>query len=188
MAMMQRNLARMLVFTVLAMACGAAVVALPSAPQAQAVAPSQVVGTYKVKLKGEGWLRSAEEPYRAERAGGRARLILSRASLDAQDPKLRVTIQLDPTLEGGLLDLVTTDPDFQGEGYLVGDSLTVIDTGGATYVNVLTLQFTKEGAKLSGHWISALPATSVNTATAGAAGLLVTGRRVVTRGRMPLSR
>lgn len=149
--------------------------ALLARPEAGAVAPDDVVGVYKLKLKGDGWVRGTTQPYRAERIGGTATLFVARAP--TADGKLHVEIRLESSLTGGVLDLATPATAFVGEAHLVGDSLTLIDTGAPTYVNALTLQFAKEGARLSGHWIAAYPASEAG-ATASGAGLSFNGRRL----------
>ncbi len=144
------------------------------APEAAAVAPSQVLGVYKLKLKGDGWLRGSTAPYRVERVGGNANLLLSAGT----DGRLRVEIRLDPSFSGGLLDLATPATAFVGEGYMAGDSLTVIDTGAPTYVNAITLTFLKDGARLIGHWLSAYPPAAADAGPGSAVGIDVSGRKL----------
>jgi hypothetical protein len=69
----------------------------------------------------------------------------------------------------------------------VEDELTLIDTGAPTYVNAITLQFQKEGSRLSGHWIAAYPAAEAG-ATASGAGVTFTGRRLGKGGNGPNAR
>jgi hypothetical protein len=165
-----------------ALAAGTAFVVRPRPDEASAVSPSQVVGGYKLKLKGDGWVRGTSVPYRAERIAGNAVLTLTRASADPLDRKLKVEIRLDQAFTGGLLDLATPDPAFVGEGFVVGDSMTVIDTGGPTFVNVLTLQFLKDGGRMVGHWVSSYPAADPDSGPASAVGIDFTGRHFKARG------
>jgi hypothetical protein len=146
------------------------------APEARAVTVSQVIGTYKLKLKGDGWLRGTSTPYRQERFGGGAVLVLSRAQPD--DGRVHVEIRNAPELNGGLLDLATLEPDFSGDGRLVGDSsIAIVAAGSSTYVNTLTLTFQKDGAKCSGHWSVVWPADG-DSGPAGAFDVSLTGRRL----------
>jgi hypothetical protein len=144
------------------------------APEASAVAPSQVVGVYRLKLKGDGWLRGTTEPYRVERIGGGATLLLAAGTAG----RLHAEIRLDPEFTGGLLDLATPATAFVGEGYMVGDSLTVIDTGAPTYVNAITLTFLKDGARIVGHWLSAYPPAAADAGPGSAVGIGVSGRKL----------
>ena len=172
---------RLAVCGALALACAVGLWELRPAPDASAVAQGLVVGVYKLKLKGDGWLRSSSAPYLLERVGGNALLVLSRNVPD--DGKLKVEIRLDRALTGGLVDLATPDPAFVGTGYVVGDSLAVIDTGGPTYVNAFTLTFLKEGARVAGHWISAYPAVDPAAGPASAVGIEFAGRKLQKLGR-----
>lgn len=174
---------RPITLAVLALACLGAWCAFRPSPRADAVAPAQVVGTYKLRLKGDGFVRSASDPYRIERISGTALLQIARTLAD--DTKVQVTIQLDKTLTGGIADLATPKPDFAGEGYIVGDSLTIIDTGGPTYVNALTLTFLKDGERVAGHWLASFPATDPAKSTTSGVGIDFAGRRL--GGRKPLS-
>lgn len=144
------------------------------APEASAVAPSQVVGIYKLKLKGDGWLRGSAEPYRVERISGNATLVLAAGTAG----KVRAEIRLDPSFSGGLLDLATPATAFVGEGHMVGDSLTVIDTGAPTYVNAMTLTFVKDGARCLGHWLSAYPPAAADSGPGSAVGIEISGRKL----------
>jgi hypothetical protein len=161
----------------------AAVAAMP-APDASAVARSRVVGAYRIRLKGDGWWRGTSSPYRVGRIAGGAMLVFTQA--DPDDGKLYAAIQLDPRLDDTLVDLATPDPAaFMGSGFVVGDSLTMLDTGsvltagGPSYVNALTIQFIKGGARLSGHWLTSYPATDPDSGPASAMGVTFTGRRLV---------
>ena len=171
-------------------AAAAAWVAVPRSETASAVAPSQVVGIYRIKLRGDAWWSAPLSSYAAERVNGGATLTFTSATSDAADPRLRVEIRLDSGLTDGTLDLVTPNPAFLGEGYVVGDSMTVIDSGGPTYVNALTIQFLKDGERVVGHWLSAYPSTGPNgggTGASGGAGIDFNGRRKPPA-RQPLSR
>jgi len=156
-----------------------ALAALRQAPEAQAVAATQVVGTYKIKLKGDGWWRGTTTAYRPERVNGTGLLVLARSVPD--DGKVKVVIQVDAS--GGLVDVATPTPDFSGSGVLVGDSLTVIGSGTATYVNGITLTFLKGGSRVLGHWFTSFPPSEVSpdTSAAGGVGMTFTGRRLTKR-------
>lgn len=168
---------RALFLLALAAAGGAAWFALRPAPEASAVGLAQVVGTYKLKLKGDGWLRGTSTPYKTDRFAGGATLVLSREQPD--DGRVHVEIRVDAALNGGLLDLATLKPDFSGDARIVGDSLAVIAAGGSTYVNALTLQF--KGTKLAGHWLVSWPAAD-DSSPAGAVSVEILGRRLPTVG------
>jgi hypothetical protein len=176
---------RLLVSTALAAAAAVVLANLRTDAPVEAVAPSQIIAEYKLKIRGEGFLRGNQTPYSYQRLAGTAYLTFSSASGDPDDKRLRVEIRLDDTLQGGMVDLATPFEAFLGEGYLVGDSMTVIDTGGPTYVNVLALQFIKDGKALTGHWISSYPASSPDSGAASGIGLTFTGKR---RGKPPASR
>lgn len=171
---------RLLLTSVAALAAAAGALALPQARDAAAVAPSQIVGLYKLRLKGEGWIRGSAEPYRSSRVGGTALLTVTRPSVDAT--KLHVEIRLAPQLDGGILDLATPAVAFVGDGVLVGDSMAIIDTGAATYVNALTLTFVKDGERVVGHWVASYPATDAAAGAASGVGVSFNGKR---QGRDP---
>lgn len=166
---------RLLLAAAAVVAIAVAAIAWPSARDASAVAPSQLVGVYRLKLKGEGWIRGTTEPYRAERIGGQAMLLVTRDLAD--DTKLHVEIRLASQLDGGVLDLATPAVAFVGDGILVGDSMAVIDTGAATYVNALTLTFLRDGERVVGHWVASYPATDAAAGAASGAGVSFSGRR-----------
>jgi hypothetical protein len=171
---------RLLLTAVAALAAAAGTLALPQARDAAAVAPSQVVGLYKLRLKGEGWIRGSVEPYRSSRVGGSAMLTVTRPTADAT--KLHVEIRLAPQLDGGVLDLATPAVAFVGDGVVVGDSMAIIDTGAATYVNALTLTFVKDGERVVGHWVASYPATDAASGAASGVGVSFNGKR---QGRTP---
>lgn len=173
---------RLLLSVIAAAAAALVLFAARSAPDAQAVAPAQVVGVYKIKLKGDGWWRGTTTAYGAERVNGNALLVFARNQPD--DGKLKVSIQLDPALSGGLVDVATPTPDFLGTGMLVGDSMTVIGNGAATYVNAITFTFLKGGARIIGHWVAAFPPSDAapDSSAAGAFGIDFAGRKLSKRG------
>lgn len=166
---------RLLLTAIVALGAAAGALAWPVSQDAAAVAPSQLVGVYKLKLKGEGWIRGSIEPYRASRVGGAAALTVTRSLAD--DTKIHVEIRLAPELDGGILDLATPAVAFVGDGVLVGDSMAVIDTGAATYVNAMTLTFLKDGERVVGHWVASYPATDAANGAASGVGVSFTGRR-----------
>jgi hypothetical protein len=162
--------------TIVAAAAGALAVAVATpAPDAQAVVSAQVVGTYKLKLRGDGWWRGASTPYSLSRVNGWAYLVLTRSIPD--DGKLKVAIQVDSATS--LVGVATPTPDFSGTGILVGDSMTVIGSGAPTYVNAIQITFLKGGAKVAGHWMAAFPPSDVvpDGNAAGGFAASFTGRR-----------
>jgi len=171
---------RRLLLVSLAAAALAAGALLLREHEAAAVAPSQIVGVYRIKLKGDGWLRGKSVPYRQERIFGNAVLVVARDS--AANDKLTVEIRLDPSFAGGLVDLATPEPAFTGSGFVAGDSLAVIDTGAPTYVNAITLTFLKDGGKVAGHWMSAFPAAEPASGAASGLAIEFAGRRTKQRG------
>jgi hypothetical protein len=164
----------------LVVAAATAVVAARHGSEAQAVAAAQVVGTYRIKLKGDGWWRGTTDPYKADRTNGTGLLVLSHDVPD--DGKLKVVIQVDAA--GSLVDVATPTPDFSGTGLVVGDSMTVIGSGAPTYVNAITLTFLKGGARLVGHWVASFPPSDAapDTSAAGGFGADFTGRRLTRLG------
>jgi hypothetical protein len=174
---------RALLLTALGVATAVSFGAAVSSPNASAVAQASLVGAYRLKLKGDGWWRGASSPYRIGRVSGNAVLVFTKS--DPDDGKLHAAIQLDPKLADTLVDLATPNPAaFVGSGYVVGDSLTMVDTGstidpaGTTYLNALTITFLKDGAKLTGHWLTSFPASSPDSGPASAIGIDFTGRRL----------
>ena len=105
----------------------AVALAFSPASEVKAVPSAEIVGSYRLRMKGDGWMRGTSDPYRAEKIAGGATLLITRVVPD--DGRLHVEILLDPALDGSLLDLATPEPAFVGDAALVGDSLTVIDTG-----------------------------------------------------------
>ena len=99
----------------------------------------------------------------------------------AAGDKMKVEIRLDPSFAGGLVDLATPEPAFTGSGYVVGDSLAVIDTGAPTYVNAFTLTFLRDGEKVVGHWTSVFPATDPASGAASGLAIEFAGRRAKQR-------
>src|SRR5262245_17827508 len=166
---------RLLLTAVAALAAAAGTLALPVSQDAAAVAPSQLVGIYRLKLKGDGWVRGTTEPYYASRVGGMALMTVTRNLAD--DTKLHVEIRLAQQLEGGVLDLATPAVAFVGDGILIGDSMAVIDVGAATYVNALTMTFVKDGERVVGHWVASYPATDAANGAASGVGVSFNGRR-----------
>jgi hypothetical protein len=171
---------RLLVALGVAAAAAFALLAVRPAPQAEAVAAPQVVGAYRIKLKGDGWWRGTTTPYAVDRVNGNALLLLARNVPD--DGKLKVVINVDT--QGGLVDVATPTPDFTGTGTLVGDSMTAIGSGTATYVNAITLTFQKGGTRILGHWIAAFPPSDAapDASAAGGFGADFTGRKLNKRG------
>ena len=164
-----------------ALGAAAVVVSTHAAPEAGAVAPADVVGVWRVKLSGDGWLRTNAGDRQREAIRGPAYLALSLVNPEANDRRLRVEVRLPPTMEGSLLDAATPEPAFLAEGYLVGDSMAVIDSGQPNFVNTLTLRFLKDGARVAGWWVAAFPPTSADSGAASAVGLAFAGRRLPTR-------
>jgi hypothetical protein len=173
---------RPVLLCLLALAAVVACLGLRHGPAADAVAPAQVVGVYSVKLKGDGWLRAKAGSHRSERITGSAVLTMVRVDpSSSSDGRIRVEIRLAPAMANGVADLATPEPAFVGEGYVVGDSLTAVDTGLPTYVNALTMSFTKFGARVQGHWFASFPATSTDQGPASAIAVEFSGRRTPAR-------
>jgi len=150
---------------------------------ASAVTPENVIAAYRLKLKGDGWWRGASSAYRVGRVNGGAVLVLTKS--DPDDGKIHAAIELDAKLAGTLLDLATPNPAaFVGAGFLVGDSLTLVDAGstvdaaGPTFVSALNLQFQKAGAKLTGHWLTSYPPSSSDSGAGSGIGVEITGKRL----------
>ena len=146
---------RAFLLTVLGFAAAVAAGAAISTPDAAAVPQSSLVGAYRLKLKGDGWWRGASSPYRVGRINGGAILVFTKS--DPDDGMIHAAIQLDSKLTGTLVDLATPDPAaFVGSGYVVGDSLTMLDTGstidraGTTYLNAMTILFLKRSSPVLG--------------------------------------
>jgi hypothetical protein len=174
---------RAILLTVLGFAAAVASGAAVSTPDASAVPQSSLIGAYRLKLKGDGWWRGTSSPYRVGRISGGAVLVFTKS--DPDDGMIHAAIQLDSKLTETLVDLATPDPAaFVGSGYVVGDSLTMLDTGstidraGTTYLNAMTILFLKDGAKLTGHWLTSFPAASPDAGPASAIGVDFTGKRL----------
>ena len=165
--------------TALGLAVAAAAAAWLGPYDAGAVVPAQVTGAYRLKMKGDGWIRTKTAPYRMERLSGNAALLLARDTTDAA--KVKVEIRLDPTLDNGLIDLATGEPAFTGSGYIVGDSLAIIDTATPTFSNALTLTFLKDGGKIAGNWMAVFPATDPASSAASAFAIEFEGKKLVLR-------
>jgi len=101
------------------------------------------------------------------------------------DTKIHVEIWLAPELDGGILDLATPAVAFVGDGILVGDSMAIIDTGAATYVNALTLTFLKDGERVIGHWVASYPASDAASGAASGVGVSFNGKRLGRGGKDP---
>jgi hypothetical protein len=159
------------------------------APAASAVSPAQVSGVYVVRLSGEAWARiagsGAEQRSSAERVKGGAFLIVT-SDAERNDGKVSVEIRLDRGLEGSVLDRVTGSPDFVGSGVIVGDRLTLIDSGSSIFVNAMDLRFERDGRKLSGSWLVSWPAASTEAAFVGGARVDLKGKRFVAKPRRPV--
>lgn len=154
----------LLSLTLAAAALACAWFAVPSR-DADAVAAADVQGVYLLKLKGDGWVKGPSVNggrFRASGLRGQAYLLVGLVNADDNDGQVTVEVRLAQTLEGSVLDQATGSPDFVGRGYLVGDTLAVIDSGASIFVNALTLRFTKGGRVVAGNWMVAKPATALD--------------------------
>lgn len=153
-------------------------VSLSAPPTADALVPAQVVGRYRLKLKGIGALR-ADADYDEGKIRENAELVLTHTGGDANSALLDVEVHLVGARRNSLLERGTPEaPQFRASGMLVGNSLSLIDTGSAGFVNALTLQFLRNGKKVSGGWITALPATAADRGPMVSLHVAVTGKRL----------
>ncbi|MCE9638142.1 MAG: hypothetical protein K8T90_20765 [Planctomycetes bacterium] len=142
-----------------------AVAALPS-PQADAVPSGGVLGTWKLKLKidGFGARASAQGAGAAtvdsQRAVGDAVLVIRPRDAQVNDGIVTIEVALDAATAQTVLGRATPGtPAFRGTAAILGDSLAVIDSGQPNYVNAITLRFAPGGRKLAGSWIAVFPAS-----------------------------
>ncbi len=149
------------------------------APVAEAVGSADVIGIYRLKLKGGGFDREAiTNRYRAGSLRGTATLEISRPA-EAVDPRvLQIAILLDGNLIGSTLARATPTPALTGVGILVEDSLTVIGTGRSDFVNAVTLRFERGGKRLVGTWLTAFPASDADDGFAAGVGVTFKGKRL----------
>ena len=174
-----RRLAILLVVAVATAFVG--MMALPDPPPAEALVPAQVVGRYRLKLKGLGALR-ADAAYDEGKIRENAELVLTHSEGDANSALVDVEIHLVGARRNSLLERGTPEaPQFRASGMLVGNTLSLIDTGSAGFVNVLTLQFLRNGKKVAGGWITALPATAADRGPMVSLHVAVSGKRVKTK-------
>ncbi len=170
-------MARWLAATLVVAALGVSAAFVVSPETADAVDTTRVLGRYRLKLKGDGFDREAASlSYRNKKLRGNATLTLVRPESAVSAREVIVRIVLDRRLDGSVLDRATPDPAFLGKGLLIEDSLTVIGTGSANFVNAVTLRFKNKGRKLSGWWLASFPAAAVDGGFAGGVGVQIAGR------------
>ena len=160
-----------------------------SSTKAYSLSPADVQGVYILKLSGDAWVRSranGDTPPEAsaESVRGTAFLILSAAS-QANDGVLHAEIRLEQRREGSVLDRITASPDFEATGVILGDRLSLIDTGHSVFVNALNLRFDRRGKRVRGGWLVAWPASSDGAAFSAGANVVVKGKRWVPRKNKP---
>lgn len=159
-------------------------------PAAHAVSSVPAAGSYKVKLKGDGWTASrSDAPPAAHhaRVAGNATIVVRPRDLQVNDGLFTVEIALDGTAQQTPLGAATPGkPAFRGTAALLGDAISVMDDGtrtGATvglWVNAVHLKFDAAGRKVSGSWMAIFPGAESDLATQGfAAGVTASfaGRR-----------
>lgn len=170
-----------LLLLVIVLVAAAALLTPTGTPSAEALVPSEVVGEYRLKLKGEGGLRS-DTDYDEAKVREKALLVLSHADDDPGSDELDVEIRLVSPRKNSLLERGTPEsPQFRARGVLVGNSMALIDTGTSGFANVLTLRFLKGGKKVAGGWISALPADASDRGPLVALHVNISGKRLKTR-------
>ena len=166
------------VVVVAAVGATAGLVATPP-PPAAAVGAGDIVGEYVVRLRGDGFDRSATSGRVDEGAvRGRAVVTVTRAAQDGDPRDVLVRVTLESALTGSLLDRATPTPALQGRGILVGDSLTVIGAGQANFVNAVTMRFQKNGRKVEGWWLASFPGSTVDDGFVAGVGLSFRGKRL----------
>ncbi len=168
----------LLSLAIAALVACAGFVAAPE-PEAQAIGAGDVVGVFRLKLKGSGFDRNADNGRVDQRnVRGNATLVISRANA-AADPRLvRVEIRLDKNLNSSVIARATPTPALGGIGILVEDSLTVIGAGQANFVNAVTLRFAKQGRRVEGWWLGSFPGTDVDAGFVAGFGASFKGKRL----------
>ncbi len=145
---------------------------------AEALAASEVVGIYQLRLRGDGWSRRADtSQYKRGRVRGAAEMRILRTNDTVNDGSFDVEIRLQGRLKDSLFSVVTPSPAFQGTGVLVGDTLAVIATGAPNFINAVNLRFVRRGRRVIGFWMTNFPAGTERLAFAGAAGVTFVGVR-----------
>ena len=162
-----------------AAAAGALAVGLVPGPAARAVGSADALGTYELKLRGEGFDRDGQSGRIREGAlHGDAVLSVTRADASGDPRNVHLVVQLDPALVGSVLDLATPTPQFESDAVLVGDWATAIAPGQPDFVNVLTVRFLKKGRRISGWWSASFPGADADKGFAAAVTATFKGRRV----------
>lgn len=168
---------------------GASSVVPVAAPPVSAASAAPVLGRYTVKLKGDGWaarrIAGSSLPsgirYESARVSGSAQIDISPRDAQVNDGLVTVRILLDANAAAGLLGPATPgSPAFEATAAVIGDSISLIDSGQPGYVNTLTLRF-DGGKRVTGTWTANFPALEQNLATQSfATGVTATlaGRRV----------
>lgn len=166
---------------------GAFATAFLTPGEADAAAVGDVLGTWNLRLRIDGWTADASaSPNGAPKfAPGRGQVgaVMRLLPRDSQvnDGLLSVEITLDAAAAGSVLGRATPgSPNFRGVTAFLGDSMTAIDSGTPNYVNALNLRFDRHRRKVTGTWIASFPPAESGLQTQKfAAGVTadVTGRR-----------
>jgi hypothetical protein len=182
---------RRLALAVVGAALGAALATSVAAPAAVEAVPSgDVVGRYRIVLKGEGFgARPSPKDdgvkVVAGKVSGGGTLEVEARDADVNDGIVTVRITLDPATAQTLLGPAVGNPPFTATAALVGDSIALIDAGQPNYVNAVVLRFHNGGRKVSGSWMAAFPAQAADLGEQGFATgvtVLLTGRRIARDG------
>lgn len=167
---------------------GAALVFVPGSRPVSALSTADVTGVYVLRLTGDAWARvdaTGDNPKgSAQRVKGGAFLILTSDS-ERNDGVVKVELRLDRKLEGSVLDRVTGSPDFVAEGVIIGDRLTLIDSGSSIFVSAMDVRFEREGRKIAGSWLVSWPAAAADATFVGGARIDLKGKRFVPRPKRP---
>lgn len=175
-------------------ACGAAALGLlpGAAPRADALTASDVVGTWKLKLSGEGW-QSDAGAYELGRPRGAAFLVVRHADSGANTGLLELEIVLDGVAQDSLVGAAVppkgSAPAFRAKARIVENTISAIYVGQPDYVNALNLRFESDARKVAGTWFLAFPAVDAPDAQKFATGIDVAmrGKRVRGGGPKPLT-
>jgi len=162
---------------------GAAFLLPGSVPDAEALTASDLVGIWKLTLRGDGWQR-ADGGVRESRVKGAALLVVEHADPDRNTGRVNIEITLDAdateSLLGDAVPPAGTAPAFKATAAVIGNSISAIYAGQPDYVNALNLRFEADGKHAGGAWFLAFPATDAADTATFATGLVVNvrGKRV----------
>ena len=171
------------------LAAGAAVAAglllAGPADDVEALTSGQVLGTWNLKLKGDGWAGragAADQPLvDVSRVSGTGVLVVRPRDPDVNDGLLTFEVVLDKATAKSLLGPATSGtPAFSASAALIGDSIGLIDAGQPNFVNAMTLRFDRKARKVTGAWMAVYPASDPTLGTqkfATAVSVTVKGRR-----------